>query len=307
CKTSFPFPRCMCPSTHLNDGKLYEGRTTQQTSEIRDKSIRKFSTVQTGLCENGSEKHRTGSQIATTLLREKSLSTCRSYFEETNLFIQDNENNVYWSIGFEAMHNLDLGISKELKNCLFRRLGSERLTCKGREFNGRIYKSIRTAIFRAANEMFKQIQEESYVSGLHVDFSSKNCSSSLNGLFTQDGVTGMLEAKNMRCIDYIFPFVACFIDRICGELWGPSTTISVLYIDIVKMIFELEETAEWRYEDMDRMKGYITHFQEVVKLVFSSFQPSTFNTLKFHFLAHIIDDLCRYGDLRMLEVRFYEI
>lgn len=79
----------------------------------------------------------------------------------------------------------------------------------------------------SVNEMLKGIQDESYITGIRVEFSSKSCSTAFNGLFTSKGLCSMMEAKNMRCIDYVFPCVACFIDRVCGELWKPITSLSV--------------------------------------------------------------------------------
>ena len=181
------------------------------------------------------------------------------------------------------MHNFDLGMSKELKNCLFKRLGSENLTVKDGERKGRAFKSMRTPILRAVNEMLKEIQVQSYVTGVHVDFSCTSCSSSLNGLFTSDGLCGMMEAKNMRSVDYGFPFICVFIDRIFAETWGPLTSVSTIYIEIIHWILERNECTPWTEKELDKLRNLLFHFQELVMTVFSKYQTSNFKTLKFHF------------------------
>lgn len=52
---------------------------------------------------------------------------------------------------------------------------------------------------------------------LRIDFSNRSKGWKYNGFFTESGIVGMLEAKEMKLVDMIFPIVAGFIDRMCGE------------------------------------------------------------------------------------------
>lgn len=305
-KTNYPCPRCMCPARALNDGNMYEKRTSQKTLNLRRKA-NQISNIHSGNSEDKqkeADKH-CRRQMA-MCLRENSISTTISYFETTNLFLQNLDNNVYSSNTFEAMHYLDSGISKEIKMCIYRRLGTDHLKVSGPYGNNRSFKSCRNAILCSANEILKEIQSQSHVPGLHVDHSSKGSSATLNGLFSSEGISGMLEAKDMRSIDYVFPFVAAFIDRICGEEHGPVTSITVLYIEIIQMIFEKDDDKKWTDDDMADLQKYVKILQSMLISVFSEFQPSQFKTMKFHYLSHLVDDLKNFGDLRMCEVRFYE-
>lgn len=75
----------------------------------------------------------------------------------------------------------------------------------------RSYKSNRTANMRTRNKMLKQTQNEKNVPEIIDGFPFCGSSSVLNGLFTSEGICGMLEAKNHRQVHYMFPFIAALI------------------------------------------------------------------------------------------------
>jgi len=294
CQTKYPCVLCFCPCERLNGNETFEKRTPEDTNNFRMAGRRKSKCV-----TQNSNEHR-------KIMKEKSLSTCTSYFERSKLLLQNRISNVYIIMGFEPMHNFDLGMSKEMKNAIFNRLGSEDLYIRLNGGRSRTFKSCRTSILKGVNDMLKEIQTNSYVSNLYVDFSSKQSSSTLNGLFSSDGLIGMLEATNMRTVDYVFPFVSMFIDRVCGERWGPLTTISTMYIDLVQRILEREDNEQWTYDEVNRIGKYIKQFKLVIMKVLKPYQTSGFNTIKFHLLNHITEHIMMYGDLRMIEARFYE-
>lgn len=122
----------------------------------------------------------------------------------------------------------DLGLSKELKRYLFRILVSKHLVLNGHERTGQTYRSSRTEILLACNETVKQTKSELYVPGLVVDYSSSDSTTSLNGLFTSEGVFGMLEAKNYKHVDYGFLFFDALVDRIRGEKNRMTSVICIL-------------------------------------------------------------------------------
>jgi len=52
------------------------------------------------------------------------------------------------------------------------------------------------------------MERDSHARGLHIDFSSNEKGPAINGISTNDGLRGMLEAKDYRTLDMVFPFIA---------------------------------------------------------------------------------------------------
>lgn len=306
CQTRRPCCRCECEKENLSDGNLYNPRSGSETIERRKTADQIGKQLAFAITQKDQGRAKMLRDRKLRILRNMSISACRSYFESTSLLLNNTEHDVYKVFGFEPLHVFDLGISKELKKCLFRRLGSEKLVMKGSERNGRTYKTCRTAILRACNEMLKRNQVQGQVPGIVVDFSSNDSSNALNGLFTSDGICGMLEAKNYRHVDYVFPFLASFVDRICGEKECMTTAISVIYIDLVNWVLERPDNMLWTESELKKLDEFVHSFQELIVNQYGKYQPSQFCTEKFHALSHLGDDIRKYGDLRMLDVGIYE-
>ena len=108
---------------------------------------------------------------------------------------------------------------------IFERLSSEDL----QDTRGNSFKFIRKSVLRGANAFLALLEKEYPATCLLVDFSKANNSTRLDGVFVEDGVRGVLEAKDYKTVDMIFPFIAAFLDRACGEVSnGPVTSVSVL-------------------------------------------------------------------------------
>lgn len=61
-------------------------------------------------------------------LKRRSTAKAQSYFERSNLVDKEVVNDVYSTIGVKAIHNFNLGISRELERCIYQRLGSNEVT-----------------------------------------------------------------------------------------------------------------------------------------------------------------------------------
>lgn len=103
----------------------------------------------------------------------------------------------------KPLHNLHLAISKLIKIRTFYQLGSESLsTTVGYRMNkSRTFRSMRKSALRGGNSILAAIERDSYTPRLHVNFSHGERGSNLNGIFTQDGVRGMLEKKDYQMLD----------------------------------------------------------------------------------------------------------
>lgn len=110
------------------------------------------------------------------------------------------------------MHVIDIEVSRELEKCRSRRLQSEGLELKDEENTGRQYMWNTSATLTAVNEALNQIQAESPVPRLLVDYFSKESSNVLKLLRSRDEVCDMIEARNYGQVDYVFWFMAAFKD-----------------------------------------------------------------------------------------------
>ena len=133
---------------------------------------------------------------AVKVLKQKSFYLHQSYFESCTLLLQSPLNNMYNCLTFEMLHNFDLGNSKVIKTCIYERLGCNILRTNFFSSAGdKMFKSVRTSILHEVNDMLRLIEQDSKIPDFHVDFSGKKSGNQLNGLYKQDGLTGMLEAK----------------------------------------------------------------------------------------------------------------
>ena len=156
------------------------------------------------------------------------------------------------------------------------------------------------------NEMLTRMEKESYIPDFLVNFASRSNPSELNGVYCKDGVTGMLDTKNYKCLDTIFPFVEAFIDRCCGETYGPLTSICALYNDILRCSLHREYSPSWNTSSLQSLKNMINFFQKFMLNIFEEYHPSGLKPVKFHMLSHLHEDIKHIGDLRMVDVQFYE-
>lgn len=69
--------------------------------------------------------------------------------------------------------------------------------------------------------------------GLEINFSSSDISYALDGMFTSEGICGILQETFYTHVDYVFSLVAAFLDRICGERKNMTSVTSTLYIMVV--------------------------------------------------------------------------
>lgn len=84
----------------------------------------------------------------------------------------------------------------------------------GHKKAGRSNKSNRTVILQACNEIKKRKQNKANVPEIIVDYSSCDISSALDALLTSERICGILDVKNYRHVDYVFPLSAAFIHPI---------------------------------------------------------------------------------------------
>ena len=225
-KTARPCRRCVVPAEKRNSNERFQARNIDDPKEARHA----YEQLLKGARVMNTYTVREPSKEAELLLLTNSLSSIPSFLETTPLLPHHNGIDLYSIFSFEPLHNLHLGISKDIKRMIFERLSTEDL----QDARGNLFKFIRKSVVQWANAFLALLEKEYPTSCLHVEFSKAKTSTRLDGLFVEDRVRGMLEGKDYKTVDMIFPFIAAFIDRACGEVSnGPVTTVSVLYLDLV--------------------------------------------------------------------------
>lgn len=94
--------------------------------------------------------------------------------------------------------------------------------------------SLPTKLLRTYNSLLAVIDKNQPATGLRVNFSRKERSSSMNGLFIKDVIRGIIEGKYYRTVDVVLPLVDAFSDRRTGhDEHAPVTAMNTRYSDIL--------------------------------------------------------------------------
>lgn len=59
----------------------------------------------------------------------------------------------------------------------------------------------------------------------------------MNGLFRVDGLSGMLEVKYYKMMDYLSPFLGDILLLYCvDDLYAPISKFLVIYVDLMRLL-----------------------------------------------------------------------
>ena len=177
-KTARPCHRCVVPAEKLNSNERFQARNIDDLKEARHayEKLLKGARVMHMYTEREPRKE------AELLLLRNSLSSIPSFLETTPLLPHHNGIDLYSIFSFEPLHNLHLGISKDIKRMIFERLSSEDL----QDAREKSFKFIRKPVLRGANAFLALLVKEYPTTCLHVDFSKAKNSTRLDGLFVED-------------------------------------------------------------------------------------------------------------------------
>ena len=300
--TSFPCHRCLVSLDDIKSLTMAEKRCFSETIALRID-------VQNELNNAVNSARTTVMDQCRELLNKHSLAPWPSFLEDLKLsspsFIPGD---IYDLFTFEPLHNLHLGISKLLKQCTF-----HYVTSKHRVSFQHMRKSIKVTIgskkspiLRGCNNYLRAIQEDSGMSSLKVDFSSKNASITLNGLFLENGIRGMLEGKDYKTVDFVFPFIAAFIDRITQEKSCVLTSIHVSYSELIHLLNVGIDREGLTKRKLSTLRNMVRNLKEKASSFFSNYVEKGLYTLKFHLLDHLAEDVEKHSSLAYLDAGPYE-
>ena len=220
-------------------------------------------------------------------------------------------------LGYERMHNIHLGLTRMLCD-----LFQERMTSKTMESSIVVSKAgepkkffqIRTTVLRACNYLLSWCDKYSREARFRLDFSKQKSQRGLDGFFTNDGIIGMLEAKDLYGILQIMPFFGAVGDRFCGQQRHcPTVSLFVLYANIAFRILEVDPTGRNGHQvhgmteaNVRTLAQDITRFKTLALSLYQAFQASGMCTNKFHLLSHVPEDIRRSGTLSVFDASAFE-
>ena len=242
-------------------------------------------------------------------LKTYSLANWESVLERLRIVDERAIPDLYSIFTFEPLHNLFLGISPKVKELLIHYLGSNTLHTNpsSSKRSQRLFSSVRASVLRGCNTVLSVFQNEYMMPGTRVDFSKKEGSSQLNGIYMTRGLRGMLEGKDYRALDVMFPFVFGYVDCWLGTSAEASLTkIHVSYTDLVNRLMTDNFGEGWSAADFSDMQKEVSAFKEDISKLFGPHCKTGLQTLKFHLLDHMVLDLERFGSLRVLSASPYE-
>ncbi|MEM9680054.1 MAG: hypothetical protein AAF901_06990 [Bacteroidota bacterium] len=294
--TAKPCFRCCVPSGQL---KLYQ-QNDHRSLEMTEQIFREYE----------SKKERHGRTVAIKVMDDESMVPVRPALSDFPFVGITPVLDIYNIYSVEPMHLFHLGISKMLKICATDRLKSLALETYNMTKNRGYsipFQSIRTVVIKQLNYFIEEVCNNADTMRIEGNFRRDDGKSGLNGLFKDEGLVGMIEAKAMKNIDKVSPFLGAIIDRCCNEEEkSPVTRVFTHYVELMKLCCGYGPEVTWNDEKFGRLTEKIKEFKKEGVEVFGESQKSGMGTLKWHLLDHIRYVLERLGGLRFCDASLFE-
>lgn len=114
----------------------------------------------------------------------------------------------------------------------------------------------------------------------------------MDGLFTKEGITGMIVTSDMKRIDIISPILGALIDCVSDEQKTcPIANMFTAYVDIMRYMCGITKGDKWKEEELEKRAERIKKCKIKCVSIFSTYQKSGMCTMKQHFFDHICEDI----------------
>ena len=209
--------------------------------------------------------------------------------------------DMYQCLRYEVMHGIHHGLTRTLLRSLSVRLRTKKLRSPEFPQKGRrlplTFNSIRTRVLKALNRATELYDRQSPTIDFKVSHRIPSKTEPLNGLFTQDGLASMLEAKHYVQILQVMPFLAATCDRLCGEP-GTTTRLFVQYVELVYTMLRLkDEVVAYSAGEVDDIQRMIRRFIKHARRLYGEHTRRGMAIPKMHALLHVGDDMLESGAL----------
>lgn len=300
--TNKPCTRCNITKVQLGSGNVAEARSDAQVFNVRER-VRDL-LEKANSCRAQGEKAMFFSlrDESRAILQMESLQPWESVLPY-KLMLERNVRSTYQIFTFEPLHNMSLGISKLLKSNIYAILGEPDLLTR---FLRSSWPIPRASVLRGANMFLRNIHKQWTAPGISFHYCGSGTGSRLDGIFTETGLRGMLEGKEYDLLDEVFPFIAAYMDRVCGIRSGRLTELCVMYTELLHWVFRRGLDKHWGTEEVRDLGMYIRRFISRMVRAFPSVRGVGCMTTKFHMLTHLAEDIARFGSVVWLDASSYE-
>lgn len=161
--------------------------------------------------------------------------------------------------------------------CTVKYLFSESPVTIGPVTGRKPFLKIRAGVLRACNLLLKTFEGDRKLLGIRIHFSKVEASDRGDNLLARNGLRGMLEGKDYRALNRVFPLVAAFIDRITKH--------------------------EKALEILDKI---VKAFKRILADTFDEHSSLGMYIVKVHLLDHMAEDLRNFGTLSVLNSNQYD-
>lgn len=139
----------------------------------------------------------------------------------------------------------------------------------------RTFSSLRRPIIRQINKFFDETSMQEDGPPLRLSVKKSEGRPSLNGVFTVDGLAGMIEAADIKKLDMISPFIGALLYLICGESESfPVTKVFTEYMGVMNKVCSDNGREKWRAAGITELIRDIKQFKVNRVTVFIVYQKS---------------------------------